>query len=153
MARSRVIFSDFNGNNSNNETQDENFQSAGTNVSQSARNSTRISQRSSERIKIVDSTDVNLLTIDVQAAAALQAAIQAAITLIVRISFADDIEGADRFTEELFQFARIEQINEQEIIINNSHNINVGALDLDVVITIQVLLQVLAALAISLDIL
>ncbi|QNG61340.1 spore coat protein [Bacillus sp. PAMC26568] len=153
MARGRVIFSDFNGNNSNNETQDENFQSAGTNVSQSARNSTRISQRSSERIKIVDSTDVNLLTIDVQAAAALQAAIQAAITLIVRISFADDIEGADRFTEELFQFARIEQINEQEIIINNSHNINVGALDLDVVITIQVLLQVLAALAISLDIL
>ncbi|WP_191565294.1 spore coat protein [Metabacillus idriensis] len=153
MSRGRVIFSDFNGNNSNNETQDENFQSAGTNVSQSARNSTRISQRSSERIKIVDSTDVNLLTIDVQAAAALQAAIQAAITLIVRISFADDIEGADRFTEELFQFARIEQINEQEIIINNSHNINVGALDLDVVITIQVLLQVLAALAISLDIL
>ncbi|WP_191560905.1 spore coat protein [Metabacillus idriensis] len=153
MARGRVIFSDFNGNNSNNETQDENFQSAGTNVSQSARNSTRISQRSTERIRIVDSTDVNLLTIDVQAAAALQAAIQAAITLIVRISFADDIEGADRFTEELFQFARIEQINEQEIIINNSHNINVGALDLDVVITIQVLLQVLAALAISLDIL
>lgn len=153
MARNRVIFQNCNGNGVGGERENENNQLEGTEVSQRARNSARISQRSSERIKIVDSTDVNVLTIDVQAAVALQAAIQAAITLIVRLSFADDSEQADRFTQELFQFARIEQENEQEIIIQDSHNVNVGALDLDVVVTIQVLIQVLAALAISLDIL
>ncbi|MEK3808847.1 MULTISPECIES: spore coat protein [unclassified Metabacillus] len=122
-------------------------------VSERARQSVRAGQRSSERISIVDSTDVNVLTIDVQAAIALQAAIQAAIVLIVRLSFADDIERADQFSEELFQFASIDQVNEQEILIKDSHNVNVGALDLDLVITIQLLIQVLAALALTLDIL
>ncbi|KEZ54334.1 hypothetical protein GS18_0205255 [Metabacillus indicus] len=122
-------------------------------VSQRARQSVQAGQRSTEKISIVDSTDVNVLTIDVQAALALQAAIQAAIVLIIRLSFADDIEQADRFSEELFQFTSIDQVNEQEILIKDSHNVNVGALDLDLVITIQLLIQVLAALALSLDIL
>ncbi|MDX8288451.1 spore coat protein [Metabacillus indicus] len=155
MGRNRVIFSDCAGTEEVAGEMDMGGSGIGNanGVSQRARQSVQAGQRSTERISIVDSTDVNVLTIDVQAALALQAAIQAAIVLIIRLSFADDIEQADRFSEELFQFTSIDQVNEQEILIKDSHNVNVGALDLDLVITIQLLIQVLAALALSLDIL
>ncbi|WP_051827089.1 MULTISPECIES: spore coat protein [Metabacillus] len=155
MGRNRVIFSDCAGTEEVAGEMDMGGSGIGNanGVSQRARQSVQAGQRSTEKISIVDSTDVNVLTIDVQAALALQAAIQAAIVLIIRLSFADDIEQADRFSEELFQFTSIDQVNEQEILIKDSHNVNVGALDLDLVITIQLLIQVLAALALSLDIL
>ncbi|WP_152554719.1 spore coat protein [Metabacillus indicus] len=155
MGRNRVIFSDCAGTEEVAGEIDMGGSGIGNanGVSQRARQSVQAGQRSTEKISIVDSTDVNVLTIDVQAALALQAAIQAAIVLIIRLSFADDIEQADRFSEELFQFTSIDQVNEQEILIKDSHNVNVGALDLDLVITIQLLIQVLAALALSLDIL
>lgn len=119
---------------------------------QEAVNRTSMSQSSHETIFIKDSADVEVHTTDTQAAVALQAAIQAAITLVISISVADSAT-AEKMTQELLQQASFKQTNVQKTIIENSRNVKVTTTDTDLAVSIQILLQVLIALVVELDIL
>ncbi|HFK1449583.1 TPA: spore coat protein [Bacillus pacificus] len=111
-----------------------------------------IDQVSEEYIEIVDSADVQVTTTDTKAALSIQAALQAAIVVVVSISIADS-EKADKITQELFQKSSIKQINRQKTIIKNSRNVIVTTTDTDIAVNIQILLQILLALLVKLNIL
>ncbi|SME41697.1 spore coat protein [Bacillus cereus] len=111
-----------------------------------------IDQISEEYIEIVDSADVQVTTTDTKAALSIQAALQAAIVVVVSISIADS-EKADKITQELFQKSAIKQINKQETVIKNSRNVTVTTTDTDIAVNIQILLQILLALLVKLNIL
>ncbi|PFU48880.1 spore coat protein [Bacillus cereus] len=111
-----------------------------------------IDQVSEEYIEIVDSTDVQVTTTDTKAALSIQAALQAAIVVVVSISIADS-EKADKITQELFQKSSIKQINRQKTFIKNSRNVTVTTTDTDIAVNIQILLQILLALLVKLNIL
>ncbi|PGP93038.1 spore coat protein [Bacillus cereus] len=104
-----------------------------------------IDQVSEEYIEIVDSADVQVTTTDTKAALSIQAALQAAIVVVVSISIADS-EKADKITQELFQKSSIKQINRQKTFIKNSRNVAVTTTDTDIAVNIQILLQILLAL-------
>ncbi|MEC0012780.1 spore coat protein [Bacillus cereus] len=111
-----------------------------------------IDQVSEEYIEIVDSADVQVTTTDTKAALSIQAALQAAIVVIISISIADS-EKADRVAQELFQKSSIKQINRQKTFIRNSRNVTVTTTDTDIAVNIQILLQILLALLVKLNIL
>ncbi|MFB6732396.1 spore coat protein [Bacillus mobilis] len=111
-----------------------------------------IDQVSEEYIEIVDSADVQVTTTDTKAALSIQAALQAAIVVVVSISIADS-EKADKITQELFQKSAIKQINRQKTFIKNSRNVTVTTTDTDIAVNIQILLQILLALLVKLNIL
>ncbi|PFV54230.1 spore coat protein [Bacillus cereus] len=111
-----------------------------------------IDQVSEEYIEIVDSADVQVTTTDTKAALSIQAALQAAIVVVVSISIADS-EKADKITQELFQKSSIKQINRQKTFIKNSRNVAVTTTDTDIAVNIQILLQILLALLVKLNIL
>ncbi|WP_088322505.1 spore coat protein [Bacillus cereus] len=111
-----------------------------------------IDQISEEYIEIVDSADVQVTTTDTKAALSIQAALQAAIVVIISISIADS-EKADRVAQELFQKSSIKQINKQETVIRNSRNVTVTTTDTDIAVNVQILLQILLALLVKLNIL
>ncbi|MDA2516298.1 spore coat protein [Bacillus cereus] len=111
-----------------------------------------IDQISEEYIEIVDSADVQVTTTDTKAALSIQAALQAAIAVVVSISIADS-EKADKITQELFQKSAIKQINRQKTFIKNSRNVTVTTTDTDIAVNIQILLQILLALLVKLNIL
>ena len=111
-----------------------------------------IDQVSEEYIEIVDSADVQVTTTDTKAALSIQAALQAAIVVVVSISIADS-EKADKITQELFQKSAIKQINRQKTFIKNSRNVTVTTTDTDIAVNIQILLQILLALLFKLNIL
>lgn len=109
-------------------------------------------QISEELIYIKDSCNVNVTSTDVKAALSLQAALQAAIAVIVSISIADNAQ-ADRITQELIQSSRIKQITRQKTIVENSRDIDITTTDAQIALNIQLLLQLLLALIVELDIL
>ncbi|MCQ6325233.1 spore coat protein, partial [Bacillus cereus] len=109
-----------------------------------------IDQVSEEYIEIVDSADVQVTTTDTKAALSIQAALQAAIVVVVSISIADS-EKADKITQELFQKSSIKQINRQKTFIKNSRNVTVTTTDTDIAVNIQILLQILLALLVKLN--
>lgn len=111
-----------------------------------------IDQISEEYIEIVDSADVQVTTTDTKAALSIQAALQAAIVVVVSISIADS-EKADKITQELFQKSAIKQINRQKTFIKNSRNVTVTTTDTDIAVNIQILLQILLALLVKLNVL
>ncbi|MCQ6287262.1 spore coat protein [Bacillus cereus] len=111
-----------------------------------------IDQISEEYIEIVDSADVQVITTDTKAALSIQAALQAAIVVVVSISIADS-EKSDKITQELFQKSSIKQINRQKTFIKNSRNVTVTTTDTDIAVNIQILLQILLALLVKLNIL
>ncbi|MEW4235864.1 spore coat protein [Bacillus thuringiensis] len=111
-----------------------------------------IDQVSEEYIEIVDSADVQVTTTNTKAALSIQAALQAAIVVVVSISIADS-EKADKITQELFQKSFIKQINRQKTFIKNSRNVTVTTTDTDIAVNIQILLQILLALLVKLNIL
>ncbi|PER52718.1 spore coat protein [Bacillus thuringiensis] len=111
-----------------------------------------IDQVSEEYIEIVDSADVQVTTTDTKAAISIQAALQAAIVVVVSISIADS-KKADKITQELFQKSSIKQINRQKTFIKNSRNVTVTTTDTDIAVNIQILLQILLALLVKLNIL
>ncbi|ANN32794.1 MULTISPECIES: spore coat protein [Bacillus] len=111
-----------------------------------------IDQVSEEYIEIVDSADVQVTTTNTKAALSIQAALQAAIVVVVSISIADS-EKADKITQELFQKSSIKQINRQKTFIKNSRNVTVTTTDTDIAVNIQILLQILLALLVKLNIL
>ena len=109
-------------------------------------------QISEELIFIKDSCNVNVTSTDVKAALSLQAALQAAIAVIVSISIADSTR-ADRITQELIQSSRIKQITRQKTIVENSRDIEITTTDAQIALNIQLLLQLLLALIVELEIL
>ncbi|MEC0116286.1 spore coat protein [Bacillus cereus] len=111
-----------------------------------------IDQISEESITIIDSADVEVTTTDTKAALSIQAALQAAIVVVVSISIADS-EKADKITQELFQKSSIKQINRQKTFIKNSRNVTVTTTDTDIAVNVQILLQILLALLVKLNIL
>ncbi|KAA6448174.1 spore coat protein [Bacillus cereus] len=121
-------------------------------VLQEAKQSNQIDQVSEEYITIVDSADVQVTTTDTKVAVSIQAALQAAIVVVLSISIADS-EKADKVAQELFQKSAVKQINKQRTIIKNSRNVSVTTTDTDIAVNIQILLQLLLAILIKLDIL
>lgn len=109
-------------------------------------------QQSEEYIFIKDSCDITVTTTDTKAAVQLQAALQAAIALVISISVLDSQE-AEQVTQELLQSAKIKQITLQKTVIENSRNVEVTTTDTQIGINIQLLLQILIAILVNLDIL
>jgi spore coat protein X len=109
-------------------------------------------QKSYEQIIIKDSADVEVTTTDTQVALSLQAAIQAAIVLVISVSIADSTK-AEQITQELLQKSKSVQVNRQQTYIQNSRGVRVTTTDTDIVINIQLLLQILLALVVRVDIL
>nr|WP_281419795.1 spore coat protein [Evansella tamaricis] len=77
---------------------------------------------------------------------------QAAIVILISISVADS-QTAEKLTQELTQTSKTEQISLQKIVVENSQNVNVATTDTQAAANIQILLQLLLALAVKLDIL
>ncbi|GMG76902.1 spore coat protein [Priestia aryabhattai] len=130
----------------------ENKRFSGRDVWQEADQIAATEQKSFEKIIVKDSEGVRVQTTDTQIAATIQVALQIAIAVVVRITIGDNTQG-DSIVEELKQFAGIKQKNTQKTIIENSTNVNVTATDTDIAVNLQVLLQVLIAILVTLDIL
>ncbi|SIQ88961.1 spore coat protein X [Peribacillus simplex] len=123
-----------------------------TKISQEARQDNNQVQLSEELIYIKDSCNVNITSTDVKAALSLQAALQAAIAVIVSISIAD-ADNAEKITQELIQSSNIKQITRQKTIVENSRDIDITTTDAQIALNIQLLLQLLLALIVEIDIL
>jgi len=109
-------------------------------------------QISSEAIIIRDSCEIEVSSTDTQVAASLQVAIQAAIALVINLTIADS-DQAEKITQQLLQESDIKQLNKQNLVIENSRNVNITTTDTDVAVSLQALLQVLVALVADIDIL
>ncbi|MBS2968416.1 spore coat protein [Metabacillus sp. KIGAM252] len=109
-------------------------------------------QLSSETIIIKDSCDIEVTTTETQIAVSLQAALQVAIALVINLTIADSAR-AEMVTQDLLQKATITQASAQKLVIENSRNVNVKTTDTDVAVSLQLLIQILLALVVSIDIL
>jgi spore coat protein X len=123
-----------------------------TKIDQDARQDNNQVQLSEELIYIKDSCNVNVTSTDVKAALSLQAALQAAIAVIVSISIADS-DNAEKITQELIQSSNVKQITRQKTIVENSRDIDITTTDAQIALNIQLLLQLLLALIVEIDIL
>ncbi|WP_394549224.1 spore coat protein [Priestia aryabhattai] len=130
----------------------ENKRFSGEDIFQEAEQIAKTEQLSFEKIIVKDSEGVKVHTTDTQVAATIQAALQVAIAVVVRITIGDS-EQANGVLEELKQVSSIKQKNAQKTIIENSTNVRVTTTDTDVAVNLQLLLQVLVAILVSLDIL
>ncbi|MBY0090720.1 spore coat protein [Priestia megaterium] len=130
----------------------ENKRFSGADILQEAEQIAAAEQKSFEKIIVKDSQDVKVHTTDTQVAVTIQVALQIAIAVVVRITIGDTDEG-ESIVQELKQFAVIKQKNAQKTIIENSTNVRVTTTDTDVAVNLQVLLQVLVAILVTLDIL
>ncbi len=109
-------------------------------------------QVSEEYIFIKDSCNIDVKSTDTQVAVSLQAAIQVAIALVINLTIADS-DRAEQVTQQLLQSSVIKQANKQKVIIENSRDVKITTTDKDVAISLQVLIQILLALLVSIDIL
>jgi len=87
-----------------------------------------------------------------QVAADIQAALQVAIGVVIRISIGDG-DQSDSIIQDLKQFAKIKQKNAQKAIIENSTNVKVRTSDTDLAVNLLLFLQVLVAILVSSEIL
>ncbi|MBD8848090.1 spore coat protein [Priestia megaterium] len=120
-------------------------------VNQLAAQKAETLQFSKEDILIYDSENVEINTTDTKVGLSIQAALQAAIVVILTISLGSSTK-ADKVAQELFQKSSIKQINKQRTIVKNSRNVKVTTTDTDIAANIQILIQLLVALLIKLDI-
>lgn len=109
-------------------------------------------QVSEEFIHIKDSCNIDIKSTDTQVAVSLQAAIQVAIALVINLTIADS-SRAEQVTQDLLQNSVIRQANKQKVFIENSRDVKITTSDTDVAISLQVLIQILLALLVSIDIL
>lgn len=121
-------------------------------VAQEAAQVNKMIQKSYEQIVIKDSCDIEVTTTDTKIAVSLQAAIQAAIALVISVSIADS-NKAEQVIQELLQSSKSVQVNRQQTYIQNSRGVRVTTTDTDLVLNIQLLLQLLIALVVAVDIL
>ncbi|WP_026561087.1 MULTISPECIES: spore coat protein [Bacillaceae] len=123
-----------------------------SNTTQDAVQTNETVQVSEEFIHIKDSCNVDIKSTDTQVAVSLQAAIQVAIALVINLTIADSAR-AEQVTQDLLQNSVIRQANKQKVIIENSRDVTITTTDTDVAISLQVLIQILLALLVSIDIL
>jgi len=109
-------------------------------------------QASEEWIIIKDSEEVDVTTTDTQAAVSLQVGIQVAIAVVINIAIADT-DQADQVMKDFNQLFKTKQSNRQKTIVEKSKNVEVVTTDTDIAINIQLLIQILVAIVVSLDIL
>lgn len=109
-------------------------------------------QESAELIWVKESCNIEVNTTDTQVGVTLQAALQLAIALVIRVTIGDSERG-DAVAQELVQFSNIDQVNKQKIYIYNTKDATVTTTDTDLAINIQLLLQVLVAIILLIDIL
>ncbi|WP_235848972.1 MULTISPECIES: spore coat protein [Bacillaceae] len=119
---------------------------------QQAGNKNKTKQLNEEYIYIKDSCDITVTSTDTKASVNLQAGLQAAIAVLISISIADS-DTAEDLTQELMQASKTEQVSIQKTVIENSRDVEVSTTDTQVAANIQILLQLLIALAVKLDIL
>lgn len=108
-------------------------------------------QYSEETIFVCDSADIEVNTTSIKAALSVQAALQAAIVLVLTIAIGRSAE-AESIAQELFQKSSIKQINRQRTVIKNSRNVKIDVSDTEIAINIQVLIELLLALLVELEI-
>ncbi|PEZ07342.1 spore coat protein [Priestia megaterium] len=130
----------------------ENKRFSGGDIWQEADQIAKTEQQSFEKIIVRDSEGVKVQTTDTQIAATIQAALQIAIAVVIRISIGDNEQG-NGIMQELEQVSSIKQKNSQKTIIENSTNVRVKTTDTDIAVNLQLLLQVLIAILATLDIL
>ncbi|PMC40443.1 spore coat protein [Bacillus sp. UMB0899] len=123
-----------------------------SNTTQDAVQTNETVQVSEEFIHIKDSCNIDIKSTDTQVAVSLQAAIQVAIALVINLTIADSAR-AEQVTQDLLQNSVIRQANKQKVIIENSRDVKITTTDTDVAISLQVLIQILLALLVSIDIL
>ncbi|GLO64905.1 MULTISPECIES: spore coat protein [Oceanobacillus] len=121
-------------------------------VVQDANQYSFMDQESAELIWVRESCDIEVNTTDTQVGVTLQAALQLAIALVIRVTIGDSERG-DAVAQELIQFSDIDQVNKQKIYIYNTKDARVTTTDTDLAINIQLLLQVLVAIILLVDIL
>ncbi|MFD1848468.1 spore coat protein [Oceanobacillus bengalensis] len=109
-------------------------------------------QISDEWIIIKDSEGVDITTTDTQGAVSLQIGIQVAIAIVLQITIADS-DRAEEVAQDFKQILSTRQSNRQKTIVEKSRNIEINTNDTDIAINIQLLIQVLVAIVLSLDIL
>ena len=120
-------------------------------VSQEADQMNVNKQKSYEWIIIKDSECVDVHTTDTQVALSLQAAIQAAIAIVISATVGDVNKG-DAVVQEIKQIFKSTQRNTQKTVIHSSKHIKVKTTDTQVAINIQALLQVLLAIVAKLEV-
>lgn len=120
-------------------------------VDQDADQINTVEQKSFEWIIVRDSEGVDIVTTDTQLAISLQAAIQAAIAIVISITVADS-DRSRAVVNDLKQFVRTKQRNNQKTIVQGSKGITVTTTDTQVAVNINALLQVLAAIVARLDV-
>lgn len=108
-------------------------------------------QESAELIWVKESCDITINTTDTQAGVSLQAGLQLAIALVLRITIGDS-DQSEAVSQELMQQFDMTQSNKQKIYIYNTKGATVTTSDTDLAINIQVLLQLLVALIVIIDI-
>jgi|SRR5690625_114513 len=121
-------------------------------VLQDGEQSISTQQESFEWIIIKDSEDINVTTTDTQAAVSLEVGIQVAIAVVLSIALGSSAQ-ADDVVQDLKQVTRNRQSNRQKTIVEQSKNIDITTIDTDIAINLQLLIQILVAIVISLDIL
>jgi spore coat protein X len=121
-------------------------------VMQEADQVVKTEQDSFEWIIIKDSECVDVHTTDTQVALSLQAAIQAAIAIVITITIGDSEKGKN-VAQDLKQFFKTKQRNSQKTVIQGSKDVKVTTTDTQVAVNIQAMLQILVAIVAKLDVL
>jgi spore coat protein X len=121
-------------------------------VMQEADQVVKSEQDSFEWIIIKDSECVEVHTTDTQVAVSLQAAIQAAIAVVITITVGDSEKGK-AVVQDLKQFFKTKQRNSQKTVVQGSKDVKVTTTDTQVAVNIQALLQILVAIVAKLDVL
>lgn len=118
---------------------------SGTRIAESADQRSFASQSQNENLMIINSSDVAVITAQIQAAISVQVAIQFALAFVLSIVIADDARRKEIY-EELMQLTATSQSMRQQTGIVDSHDILVVNVDLEASVQIQILLQILLAL-------
>ncbi|MFA1822875.1 spore coat protein [Virgibacillus oceani] len=121
-------------------------------VLQEGEQSISTKQESFEWIIIKDSEDINVTTTDTQAAVSIELGIQVAIAVVLSIAIGSSTQ-ADQVVQDLTQVTRNRQSNRQKTIVEQSKDVDIVTTDTDIAINLQLLIQILVAIVVSLDIL
>ncbi|MCG0050094.1 MULTISPECIES: spore coat protein [Priestia] len=118
-------------------------------INQEADAVSSVEQESFEWIIVKDSEGVTVNTTDAQVAIQLQVAIQVAIAAVVAI-LTSNVNQGEIVAEEMTALLGTRQRNSQKTVIEGSINVTVNTTDVDFAANIQVAIQVLIAIFISL---
>jgi spore coat protein X len=121
----------------------------GSVIDQDADAVSSVDQESFEWIIVKDSEGVEVNTTDAQVAVQLQVAIQVAIAAVVAI-LTSNVNQGEIVAEEMTALLGTKQRNSQKTVIEGSVNVKVNTTDADVALNIQVAIQVLIAIFVSL---